>query len=67
MAGEYMRGRADERASIIAWMEAEAASESLPSWAAAFSLVAKTLSNIAPTSEMVGVGVAPIQEASDGK
>lgn len=65
---EYMRGRADERASIVAWLETEAATEPLQSYSNAYRLAAVSLRNIAATSEMVGqnghIGVAPIQESA---
>jgi len=63
---DYMRGRADERASIVGWLEAEAADETLPSYANAYRMMATALSHIVPTSEMVGLDVRPMAVGGEG-
>lgn len=62
MNSDYMRGRRDERASIIGWLRAEARDDPVGSWSAVFNWAAKALENLAPTSEVRGTSVHRIKE-----
>lgn len=59
-----MQGRADERAAIIGWLQAEAKDDPVATWSAALSWAATTLSNIVPTSTVDGLTVRPM-DATD--
>lgn len=62
---EYEDGRREERASILGWLQAEAAQNMVADdleWATPLVWASKALENLAPTSEFDGLKVRPIED-----
>lgn len=69
----YLRGRADERASVIGWLRAESDDEAkadllrgrLSTWGAALDWASRALSNIAASSEVQDLAVRRMKLPED--